>query len=197
MGLNLNDYFDDDLQEQNLDGEQQAQPIKPQPINEEQAFRRDYIEGRSQRRRRRWRMWLGIAALVIIVTIITNMLFLSKTTEKGIIKGYIVKMELADGIIFDSYECTMVADLPDSTSIDNPDLIMHFSVNDKNIGERIHRAMLGDSIVAVYYKRYTSTMPWRGNTDVIADSIKMLPGESLRSLAQVAADKKKNNDKKQ
>lgn len=125
------------------------------------------------------------------------MLFLSKTAEKGIIKGYIVKMELADGIIFDSYECTMVADLPDSTSIDNPDLIMHFSVNDKTIGERIHRAMLGDSIVAVYYKRYTSTMPWRGDTDVIADSIKMLPGESLRSLAQVAADKKKNNDKKQ
>ena len=116
------------------------------------------------------------------------MLFVSKKVDKGCVRGYLVKVELSSGLLFDSYECTMVTDYPDRVT-DANDLIFHFSVRDQKLGEKIYKAMRGDSVLLVDYVRYSMKMPWRGNSDVYVDSATVMKLPVLRSPEQVALDK--------
>lgn len=193
MALNINDYFDENEAEEAAEAthEEEATGEAPQqqPDNEEETYRKDFIVTNSQRRRKRFRRIAVIAVVVVVLAILVNVLFISKKVEKGCIRGYLVKMELCDGILFDSYECTMVADYPDRV-VDPKELIFKFSVRDNALGKRIHNAMKGDSLLLVDYVQYSMKMPWRGNTDVLVDSAIVVSAKPvLRSPAQVVADK--------
>lgn len=193
MALNINDYFDENEAEEAAEAthEEEATGEAPQqqPDNEEETYRKDFIVTNSQRRRKRFRRIAVIAVVVVVLAILVNVLFISKKVEKGCIRGYLVKMELCDGILFDSYECTMVADYPDRV-VDPKELIFKFSVRDNALGKRIHNAMKGDSMLLVDYVQYSMKMPWRGNTDVLVDSAIVVSAKPvLRSPAQVVADK--------
>ncbi len=193
MALNINDYFDENEAEEAglatpVEKEGNEAP-QPQPVDEEETYRRDFIVTNSQRRRKRFRRIAIIAAIVVVVAILANVLFISKKVEKGCIRGYLVKMELCPGLLFDSYECTMVADYPDRV-VEPSELIFKFSVRDNALGKRIHNAMKGDSMLLVDYVQYSMKMPWRGNTDVLVDSAIVVSAKPvLRSPSQVAADK--------
>ena len=126
--------------------------------------------------------------VLVVAAIVVNMLFVSKKVDKGCVRGYLVKVELSSGLLFDSYECTMVTDYPDRVT-DANDLIFHFSVRDQKLGEKIYKAMRGDSVLLVDYVRYSMKMPWRGNTDVYVDSATVMKLPVLRSPEQVALDK--------
>lgn len=193
MALNINDYFDENEAEEAAEAtheeEATSEAPQPQPDDEEETYRKDFIVTNSQRRRKRFRRIAVIAVVVVVIAILTNVLFISKKVEKGCIRGYLVKMELCDGIFFDSYECTMVADYPDRV-VDPKELIFKFSVRDNALGKRIHNAMKGDSMLLVDYVQYSMKMPWRGNTDVLVDSAIVVSAKPvLRSPAQVVADK--------
>ncbi len=193
MALNINDYFDENEAEEAAEAthEEEATGEAPQqqPDDEEETYRKDFIVTNSQRRRKRFRRIAVIAVVVVVLAILVNVLFISKKVEKGCIRGYLVKMELCDGILFDSYECTMVADYPDRV-VDPKELIFKFSVRDNALGKRIHNAMKGDSMLLVDYVQYSMKMPWRGNTDVLVDSAIVVSAKPvLRSPAQVVADK--------
>lgn len=193
MALNINDYFDENEAEEAAEAthEEEATGEAPQqqPDDEEETYRKDFIVTNSQRRRKRFRRIAIIAVVVVVLAILVNVLFISKKVEKGCIRGYLVKMELCDGILFDSYECTMVADYPDRV-VDPKELIFKFSVRDNALGRRIHNAMKGDSMLLVDYVQYSMKMPWRGNTDVLVDSAIVVSAKPvLRSPAQVVADK--------
>ncbi len=192
MALNLNDYFDENEAE-----ETEVQPSEEiseeaasqkQADDEEEAYRRDFIVTNGQRRRKRFRRIAIIVAAVVVVAILVNVLFISKKVDKGCIRGYLVKMELCDGVFFDSYECTMVADYPDRV-VDPSELIFKFSVRDNALGKRIHNAMKGDSLLLVDYVQYSTKMPWRGNTDILVDSAIVVSATPVsRSIQQVHAD---------
>ncbi len=193
MALNINDYFDENEAEEAAEAthgeEATGEAPQPQPDDEEETYRKDFIVTNSQRRRKRFRRIAIIAVVVVVLAILANVLFISKKVEKGCIRGYLVKMELCDGILFDSYECTMVADYPDRV-VDPKELIFKFSVRDNALGKRIHNAMKGDSMLLVDYVQYSMKMPWRGNTDVLVDSAIVVSAKPvLRSPAQVVADK--------
>lgn len=193
MALNINDYFDENEAEEAAEAtheeEATGEAPQPQPDEEEETYRKDFIVTNTQRRRKRFRRIAVIAVVVVVIAILTNVLFISKKVEKGCIRGYLVKMELCDGIFFDSYECTMVADYPDRV-VDPKELIFKFSVRDNALGKRIHNAMKGDSMLLVDYVQYSMKMPWRGNTDVLVDSAIVVSAKPvLRSPAQVVADK--------
>ncbi len=193
MALNINDYFDENEAEEAAEAthEEEATGEAPQPQaeDEEEVYRRDFIVTNSQRRRKRFRRIAIIAVAVVVIAILVNVLFISKKVEKGCIRGYLVKMELCDGMFFDSYECTMVADYPDRV-VDPQELIFKFSVRDNALGKRIHNAMKGDSLLLVDYVQYSMKMPWRGNTDVLVDSAIVVSAKPvLRSPAQIVADK--------
>lgn len=192
MALRIDDYFDEDErpaeerddEAQPAQSEAQAAPAVP----EEEQYREDFIVTNGQRRRRRWRRIIIAGTLLVVVAIVVNKLFVSKKVDKGCVRGYLVKVELSSGLLFDSYECTMVTDYPDRVT-DANDLIFHFSVRDQKLGEKIYKAMRGDSVLLVDYVRYSMKMPWRGNTDVYVDSATVMKLPVLRSPEQVALDK--------
>ena len=146
MALRIADYFDEDArpaderddEAQPAQSEAQAAPAVP----EEEQYREDFIVTNGQRRRRRWRRIIIAGTLLVVAAIVVNMLFVSKKVDKGCVRGYLVKVELSSGLLFDSYECTMVTDYPDRVT-DANDLIFHFSVRDQKLGEKIYKAMRG------------------------------------------------------
>lgn len=213
MALRIDDYFDEDdrpdddeltpddeftagfKEDKDKDDDEEV-TVEEEEETEEDKYREDFIVTNSQRRRKRLRRILICAAAVIVVAVLVNVLFISKKVEKGCLRGYLVKIELCDGILFDSYECTMVADYPDRVT--NPDeLITHFSIRDKKLGEHIYNAMKGDSMLLIDYVRYATHMPWRGNSDVVVDSaIVVKASPVVRSPQQVALDKETANSRK-
>ena len=204
MALNIDDYFDEEdrpevetpreeATERHEEGEQQRQQ-QPTPGDDEREYRDAFIVTNGQRRRRRWRRIIIAGVLIAAVAIIVNMLFISKKVDKGCVRGYLVKVELCDGLLFDSYECTMVTDYPDRI-VETNDLIFHFSVRDKALGEKIYGAMRGDSMLLVNYVQYSTKMPWRGETDVLVDSATLITSPVLRSPEQVKRDKADFNAK--
>lgn len=191
MALRIDDYFDEDERPAE-ERDDEAQPAQPEAqaapaVPEEEQYREDFIVTNGQRRRR-WRRIIIAGALLVVAAIVVNMLFVSKKVDKGCVRGYLVKVELSSGLLFDSYECTMVTDYPDRVT-DANDLIFHFSVRDQKLGEKIYKAMRGDSVLLVDYVRYSMKMPWRGNTDVYVDSATVMKLPVLRSPEQVALDK--------
>lgn len=193
MALRIDDYFDEDERPAE-ERDDEAQPAQPEAqaapaVPEEEQYREDFIVTNGQRRRRRrWRRIIIAGTLLVVAAIVVNMLFVSKKVDKGCVRGYLVKVELSSGLLFDSYECTMVTDYPDRVT-DANDLIFHFSVRDQKLGEKIYKAMRGDSVLLVDYVRYSMKMPWRGNTDVYVDSATVMKLPVLRSPEQVALDK--------
>ena len=191
MALRIDDYFDEDERPAE-ERDDEAQPAQPEAqaapaVPEEEQYREDFIVTNGQRRRR-WRRIIIAGTLLVVAAIVVNMLFVSKKVDKGCVRGYLVKVELSSGLLFDSYECTMVTDYPDRVT-DANDLIFHFSVRDQKLGEKIYKAMRGDSVLLVDYVRYSMKMPWRGNTDVYVDSATVMKLPVLRSPEQVALDK--------
>lgn len=192
MALKIDDYFDEDERpaDERVDDAQPAQQeAQSAPVvAEEEQYRDDFIVTNGQRRRRRWRKIAIVGILLVVTAIVVNVMFVSKKVEKGCVRGYLVNVELSSGLMFDSYECTLVADYPDRVT-DAKDLIFHFSVRDQKLGEKIYKAMRGDSVLLVDYVRYSAKMPWRGNSDVLADSATVMKSPVLRSPEQVALDK--------
>lgn len=196
MALNLDDYIGDTPEEDGAQDQRQPsepaadeqQPQRREPIDEREAYRGDFIVTNGQRRRRRWRRIAIVAAILVVAAILTNVLFVSKKVEEGSVRGYLVQVELCDGIVFDSYECTLVRDVPDGVT--NPDdLLLHFSIRDRKLGKKVFDSMKGDSVLLLNYVRYAAKMPWRGETDVLADSAIVMAAPTLRSASQVAADR--------
>lgn len=195
MPIILDDYFDDEDRPQQPENDNRQQPQytgdndNGQQRRDDEVPEEDFIITNSQRRRRKLRRVALIVAACVIAAILVNVLFISKQAEQGQVRGYIVQMELRKGVIFDSYECTMVIDYPDIVQNDST-LIFRFSATDQAVGTRLSNAMQGDSIVLLDYVRYTTKMPWRGRTDTRVDSVTVMNNPVMRTPSQVSRDKK-------
>lgn len=91
--------------------------------------------------------------------------------------------------MFDSYECTLIVDYPDSI-VDADRLVFCFSTTDQQVGKRLYNAMKGDSIVLVEYDRYTTNMPWRGESDnIVSDAMLVKATPVSRSVGKVRSER--------
>lgn len=192
MGIKFDDYFDDTPErpaEQPAAAGDDRREERPSPPRRE--YDEDYIEPGGRRRRRRYFKFGLIAAAVAVLAVAVHVVFFSKSVSGGMVRGYVVAIEKDEGVIFDSYECTLVVDYPDCVA-DTAALVFRFSTTDQEVGRRLYNAMKGDSLVVVGYDRYTAKMPWRGATEVVSDSIELVKAAPvLRSPAKVAADRKR------
>lgn len=196
MPIILDDYFDDEDRPQpqpNNDDNSQDEAASEEPklpVDKTDPQEDDFIITNAQRRRSRMRRFGLIALGVVLLAILVNVLFISREAEQGRVRGYMVQMELRKGLVFDSYECTMVVDYPDAVQNDST-LIFRFSATDRELGQSLSNAMRGDSIVLVDYVRYTTKMPWRGRTDTKVDSVDIMHHSVLRTPSKVASDKQR------
>lgn len=192
MAIKLDDYFDDTPE--HPAGRQDSGNSRP-----EEAAQKDGQEGgyedvvivtKSQRRKKRIVRLAVLAVAAAVLATAVNLLFFSKKATGGQVRGYLVSIEKREGIVFDSYECALIKDYPDG--IGNPDdLVFRFSTTDRHVGQTLYNAMKGDSLVLVDYVRYTTVMPWRGETDVVSDSVMIVCASPVsRTPEQVSADKK-------
>lgn len=191
MAIKLDDYFDDDASGQQAPSGEQEPVAAEQPQPKRVVVREydsDYIITNGQRRKKRFRKWLLWAAIAAVVLIAINMLFFSKKISGGQIRGYLIAIEKSEGIVFDSYECTLIVDYPDSI-VDADRLVFRFSTTDQQVGKRLYNAMKGDSIVLVEYDRYTTNMPWRGESDnIVSDAMLVKATPVSRSVGKVRSE---------
>ncbi len=192
MAIKLDDYFDDDASGQQAPSGEQEPVAAEQPQPKRVVVREydsDYIITNGQRRKKRFRKWLLWAAIAAVVLIAINMLFFSKKISGGQIRGYLIAIEKSEGIVFDSYECTLIVDYPDSI-VDADRLVFRFSTTDQQVGKRLYNAMKGDSIVLVEYDRYTTNMPWRGESDnIVSDAMLVKATPVSRSVGKVRSER--------
>lgn len=192
MAIKLDDYFDDDASEQQAPSGVQEPVAAEQPQPKRVVVREydsDYIITNGQRRKKRFRKWLLWAAIAAVVLIAINMLFFSKKISGGQVRGYLIAIEKSEGIVFDSYECTLIVDYPDSI-VDADRLVFRFSTTDQQVGKRLYNAMKGDSIVLVEYDRYTTNMPWRGESDnIVSDAMLVKATPVSRSVGKVRSER--------
>ena len=128
MAIKLDDYFDDDAAEQQAPSGVQEPVVAEQPQPKRvvvKEYDSDYIITNGQRRKKRFRKWLLWAAIAAVVLIAINMLFFSKKISGGQVRGYLIAIEKSEGIVFDSYECTLIVDYPDSI-VDADRLVFRF-----------------------------------------------------------------------
>lgn len=195
MPIRLDDYFDD-VPEQPVerpeDRKEQPTP-KPDPDRE---YRIDFIMPGSRRRKRRLvKALVGLAA-VFCAAVIVHHVFFAKKASDGRVRGYVVAIEKSEGVVFDSYECTMVVDYPDEAA-DSAGLIFRFSTTNQAVGKRLYHAMKGDSVVIVDYARYTTAMPWRGESAVVVDDALVAHSTPVsRTPSQLKTDKSRLPKKK-
>lgn len=192
MAIKLDDYFDDDASGQQAPSGEQEPVAAEQPQPKRVVVREydsDYIITNGQRRKKRFRKWLLWAAIAAVVLIAINMLFFSKKISGGQVRGYLIAIEKSEGIVFDSYECTLIVDYPDSI-VDADRLVFRFSTTDQQVGKRLYNAMKGDSIVLVEYDRYTTNMPWRGESDnIVSDAMLVKATPVSRSVGKVRSER--------
>lgn len=192
MAIKLDDYFDDDASGQQAPSGEQEPVAAEQPQPKRvvvKEYDSDYIITNGQRRKKRFRKWLLWAAVAAVVLIAINMLFFSKKISGGQIRGYLIAIEKSEGIVFDSYECTLIVDYPDSI-VDADRLVFRFSTTDQQVGKRLYNAMRGDSIVLVEYDRYTTNMPWRGESDnIVSDAMLVKATPVSRSVGKVRSER--------
>lgn len=192
MAIKLDDYFDDDASGQQAPSGEQEPVAAEQPQPKRVVVREydsDYIITNGQRRKKRFRKWLLWAAIAVVVLIAINMLFFSKKISGGQVRGYLIAIEKSEGIVFDSYECTLIVDYPDSI-VDADRLVFRFSTTDQQVGKRLYNAMRGDSIVLVEYDRYTTNMPWRGESDnIVSDAMLVKATPVSRSVGKVRSER--------
>lgn len=168
MALRIDDYFDEDerpAEERDDEAQPAQQEAQAAPaVPEEEQYREDFIVTNGQRRRRRWRRIIIAGTLLVVAAIVVNMLFVSKKVDKGCVRGYLVKVELSSGLLFDSYECTMVTDYPDRVT-DANDLIFIFRARPETWRENLQsharrqraacrlRALFNENAVARQHRR--------------------------------------------
>ena len=163
-----NDYFDGpDIPEP------VKQPKKPiyQPEDPD-YWEEDEPTWEHLKPRRKWRMWLWISLIVVILALICAiwLRFLNPYVEDASQVGYVEHIERR-GTIFKTYEGVLLPykELLDTTRVYRRDFI--YTAADEPTAVRLKQAMFDGRPVRVTYKQYHATLPWRGSSKTIVTGV--------------------------
>ena len=126
----------------------------------------DDLTPRKKRSRKGLRWFLGILIMSLAIFIYVRYYFVFGTGVKSGELNYLVHK----GVIFKTYEGKLVqsgfrADKPGGLQSNQFD----FSVVDEEIAQQL--MISGGKMVQLHYKEYFGTLPWRGYTKFVVDSI--------------------------
>lgn len=122
------------------------------------------------RRKTALRIWLGGGVVMLALLIGMWLRFFSPYITDAVQFGYVEHIE-ARGTIFKTYEGVLLPykELHDTTRVYQRDFI--FTANNEKTATALKRAMLEGRPVAVEYKRYHATLPWRGSSKIIITAV--------------------------
>ncbi len=176
----INDNFDDYF-EGNAPKKENAPYVETEEEREERELNETTIERRSNRKR---------VSLIVGTLILLFFLFFLARCQFGnpsIIstKGVVVDVVLR-GTVFKTYECTF-----NEIDAQSPNGIVKkefkFSVTNDSIAKTLNELKQTNIPVQLYYKEYRSSLPWRGETRFVADSIiTKLPIQYVNTLNRSA-----------
>lgn len=126
----------------------------------------DDLTPKKKRSRKGLRWFLGILIMTLAIFIYVRYYFVFGTGVKSGELNYLVHK----GVIFKTYEGKLVqsgfrADKPGGLQSNQFD----FSVVDDDIAKQL--MLSGGKMVQLHYKEYFATLPWRGYTKFVVDSI--------------------------
>lgn len=180
-------FYDDkeDYFETPADQEVPKQPKKPVLKPEDPDY---WDESESEfehlRPTRKWILWAwGIMiAICLAIGIGVYMHFFKPEVSEAVQYGYVDDIQ-EKGKYFKTYEGVMIPykEIMDTTRTYNGDFV--FSVKDGAVAASLLRLQLANLPARVTYKKYSATLPWRGESKIVvvkadtADASKILPPE--------------------
>ena len=173
----INDNFDDYF-EGNAPARKSNEPyVETEEEREERELNETTIERRSNRKR----IMLIVGSLVLLFFLFFLMRCQYYNPELRTTKGQVVDVVLS-GTVFKTYECTF-----NEIGAQNPNGIVKkefkFSVTSDSLAKTLNELKQTNIPVHLFYREYKSSLPWRGNTRFIADSIKTeLPIQYVNTL---------------
>lgn len=126
----------------------------------------DDIKPIKRKSRKAFKWFLGIVILVLAIFIYVRFYYVFGTGVKSGELNYLVYK----GVVFKTYEGKLIqsgfrADKPGGLQSNQFD----FSVEDEELAKEL--MLLGGKNVQLHYKEYFGTLPWRGYTKFVVDSI--------------------------
>ena len=162
MDDNFKDYFT----------EQQEPESKPAHVETPQEREdREIAESTIERRHSTMRMLL-VTAIVLLATFlfwwVWNRYY--HVYSEGVEHGWVMKV-VNEGTVFKTYEGRLIqagynSQNSNATIQSNE---FNFSVKDENVARQLERC--AGKIVELHYKEYLGTLPWRGMTKYVVDSV--------------------------
>lgn len=153
----------------------------PHEETQEEREERELNETTIERRSKKKRIALILGSLIGLLFCVFLVRCQFFNPEQRSTKGQVVDVVLR-GTVFKTYECTF-------NEIDgqSPNGIVKkeikFSVSNDSIANKLNELKQTPTLVHIYYKEYKSSVPWRGETKYIIDSVKTdLPVEYVNTV---------------
>lgn len=157
------DYFDEDYV---------PEEHKPHELNADERERRE-VEKITINMKHNWLRTAAATTAVILgigFVVWIWMLFWSPSVSMQQKIGY-VKDIRCEGRIFKTYEGNLITNGYLYDTIAEPKENFYFSVEDSSIVDTLMKLQLSGQKVALKYKEYDATLPWRGNSKCIVTDV--------------------------
>ncbi len=161
----INDNFDDYF-EGNAPKKKTNDPyVETEEEREERELNETTIERRSNRKR----ILLIVGMLVLLFLIFFMVRCQYYNPERRTTKGIVVDVALR-GTVFKTYECTF-----NEIDAQQPNGLVKkefkFSCTNDSLAKTLNSLKQTNIPVMLHYKEYSGTLPWRGDTRFVVDSI--------------------------
>ena len=125
----------------------------------------------ARRRRRGCGFWTWFVLVIVVALGVTFWLrYLNPYVTDAVARGYIERVEKR-GIIFKTYEGEMIrrSALDDTTSVYSRDFA--FSIESDSLAQRLQSFAGTGTVVSVRYRSYYGSLPWRGASRNVVESV--------------------------
>lgn len=177
---NFDDYFEGNAPKRRTNA--------PYVETEEEREERELNETTIERRSNKKRISLIVGSLMCLFLIFFLVRCQYFNPEVRSTKGVVVDVVL-QGTVFKTYECTF-----NEIDTQSPNGIVKkefkFSVTNDSIAKTLNELKQTNIPVQIFFREYRSSLPWRGDTKFVADSIiTMLPLEYVNTINRSTATK--------
>ena len=160
----INDNFDD-----YFEGNAPKKDNGPYVETEEEREERELNETTIERRSKKKRIALVVGSAILLLIIIFMVRGCYYNYQQTSIKGIVTNITLK-GTVFKTYEGTLTRiDAPFENQIKTENF--NFSVTDDEIAKNLNKLKGTPVIVQLYYREYKNSLPWRGDSKFVIDSI--------------------------
>ncbi len=159
---NDRDYFDEDYIEE----------PKPRELSAEERERREVEKVTIDMKHNRVRTVAAIVAVAACVGFLVWvwMLFWNPVVSLEQKVGYVNEIR-CEGHIFKTYEGRLITNGYLYDTVAEPKKDFHFSVESSSVVDTLMKLQLSGQKVAVQYKEYQTTLPWRGDSKCIVTGV--------------------------